>query len=629
MSVDDGSDIIFLHDDVSYNGDRIAAGTAREVLTRIELDLAYSIEKVLNLELLVMQVADKASDYEILSSGSEELLTESIEKAFQFDILSGYLNSELKEIESFMSSLLLDVIDAFKFTESEDNLEESLSKIEAKLHHAEESLRNSQEQVADIRKQSDNFEKLLALGICTDEDLENGNCSLMNSKWNLQSVEQQRHFLQSLETSLAREMDLEKKLSESRYNEEELKMKLHFAEQDAYCSEDLIEAMMERVLTAENTVDLLLGKSKEFMGKLQNGQFSSTTSTTPEREEKSNMKKGIVKLSAEEADPEKSRTSSFGSDGFPMLSEVDIKTNLKEDEDKCMATISVISTLRARVNVLEEQLRKSQIQLQLAKVSVRESNNQQNILYLEENNMENVIKGLRENVIEVQSRAESAEARCAQLMKANVELNDEIGFLRKNGTEKAYLERMLKESDTELEHAKASVDANEEEKNMLYTEINDMEHLIKNLKAKVSKAENKAEIAEAKCALLTDTNLELKEELSFLRGRLESLEGSCHQADVERAATAKDIGNRTKIFVELVKKLALEREHLQLQMTALIKRNKILTKKCLWSENDLSVNHEKAKNYNDPGNINSYDETLAESVSTNFQHLDGFRMLRR
>lgn len=563
MSVDDGSDIIVLGNNISYNGDTMAGETAREVLTQIELDLAYSSEKVSNLELLVLEVVDKASDYEILANSSEELLTESIEKAFQFNILSGFLNSELKEIESFMSSLQLVILAALKqFTESDENLGESLPKIEAKLHHAEECLRNSQEQVADIRKQSDKFEKLLAFGISTDEDLENVNCSLLNSKWNLQSAEQQRHFLQSLEKSLAREMDLESKLSESRYNEKELKMKLQFAEQDAYCSEDLIDVLVERMLAAENTVELLFGKSKDYMRNLQNSQFGCNTSTAQEWDEKSNMKRTMVKQSAEESDPENSR---------------------------------------------------------IAKASVRESNNEQNISYLEENNMENIIMGLKENVVELQSRTEGAETRCAQLLKANAELNYEVGLLRNNGTEKADMERKLKELDTQIEHAKASVEANEEQKNILYTALNDMEHLIEDLKGKVSKAENRAEIVEAKCALLTDTNLELNEELSFLRGRLESLEASLHQADMAKVATAKDLGNRTRFIFELVKKLTLERSQLQLQMSALTKRNKILTKKCLWSENDISGNCGKAKNNNDHGNINSYAETLAESPSTSFQ----------
>lgn len=526
MVVDDDFDIISSHENVSLNGEWIADGAERQILTLMELDLAYSSEKLQNLEMLMMQVSDLASDYEILFEGPEELLMESIEKAFQFDILSGYLNSEMKDIESFMSCLLPDVMDVQKkFTKSDHHLNGSLLKIDENLVHAKESLRNSQDQLADLRKQSNKFEKFLAFGLSNCEKLDNGECSPMNSKWKLHTVEQQRHFLLSLEKSLAREMDFEKKLSESRYNEEELKIKIQIAEQNTYYIEEFMEVMMVKMFTAENYVEVLLEKFKEFM-KLQN----------------------------------------------------------------CL---------------------------------LRESNNQHNNSYPESANMENIIEGLKENILEMQSRAESAEAQYVQLMKANVELNDEVGFLKSNGAEKANcLERKLKESDMQLEHANASVEAIEEQQKMLYTSLNDMEHLIEDLKGKVSKAENRAESSEAKCTLLTDTNLELNEELSFLRDRLESLEVSLHQTDMEKVATVKGIRNCSRLIIELAQKLAFERERLQLQISVLTKRNKILIDKCLRSENNLSANHEKFNYSAVHGNINSYGETLAETLPTNFQ-VDG------
>lgn len=526
MVVDDDFDIISSHENVSLNGEWIADGAERQILTLMELDLAYSSEKLQNLEMLMMQVSDLASDYEILFEGPEELLMESIEKAFQFDILSGYLNSEMKDIESFMSCLLPDVMDVQKkFTKSDHHLNGSLLKIDENLVHAKESLRNSQDQLADLRKQSDKFEKFLAFGLSNCEKLDNGECSPMNSKWKLHTVEQQRHFLLSLEKSLAREMDFEKKLSESRYNEEELKIKIQIAEQNTYYIEEFMEVMMVKMFTAENYVEVLLEKFKEFM-KLQN----------------------------------------------------------------CL---------------------------------LRESNNQHNNSYPESANMENIIEGLKENILEMQSRAESAEAQYVQLMKANVELNDEVGFLKSNGAEKANcLERKLKESDMQLEHANASVEAIEEQQKMLYTSLNDMEHLIEDLKGKVSKAENRAESSEAKCTLLTDTNLELNEELSFLRDRLESLEVSLHQTDMEKVATVKGIRNCSRLIIELAQKLAFERERLQLQISVLTNRNKILIDKCLRSENNLSANHEKFNYSAVHGNINSYGETLAETLPTNFQ-VDG------
>lgn len=71
---------------------------------------------------------------------------------------------------------------------------------------------------------------------------------------------------------------------------------------------------------------------------------------------------------------------------------------------------------------------------------------------------------------------------------------------------------------------------------------------------------------ESKCKLLTETNSELNEELGFLRGKLEYLETSLRKVESAKVVTAKDIGTRTKIISDLVLKLAVEREHLMLQV---------------------------------------------------------------
>ncbi|KAG0471818.1 hypothetical protein HPP92_016364 [Vanilla planifolia] len=502
MVVDKGYDNISSNEEFFPFGENLTRGAAWEFLTRMDLDIAYSSEKVFNLEMFMTQVADRASDFDFTMGGSEDLSSESIEKAFEFDILSGILNSEAKEIETFMSCLQRDINNArSKFSQS-GNSNEISPEIEEKLLKAEEALRCSNDQVSDILKQSGKFERSLAV----DEDLDTGQFSPVNAQWKLQTAEQQRHFLQTLEKSLEREMELERKLSDSRNNEEDLKLKLHLAVEEVDWLEELMEVMMERMLAAENSAEFLIEILREYASCIQNAHSSTSGSSLQEH------------------------------------------------------------TLRGRVDALEEQLRECENQLQLAKVSVEESNIQQIILYSKLGDMGKVIVGLRDNALVIQDRAEHAEARCAQLIKVNAELNNEVSFLRNNGMEKANsLERKLKESDTQLEHAKASVEAIEEQQSMLYSALNDMEHVIEDLKGKVSKAENRAESAENKCTLLTDTNLELNEELSFLRGRMECLEASLRQSDRAKVATAKDIGNRTKLITELVKKLALEREQLQLQ----------------------------------------------------------------
>ena len=359
-----------------------------------------------------------------------------------------------------------------------------------------------------------------------------------------------------LEKSLARELDLEKKLVDSRHNEDELKLKLHYAEQLAYSLEESMEMILQRTFEAENAAETLLGISKVLAGELQIVQFNLKGSVLWEGEARSKLEESAKKLSAEESAVQKLKTNY-----------ADLKANLQEAEDEGNPIISEVLSLRNKVRTLEEQLRESDTQLQMAKAVAAAGEEEQNRLLVELRQMENVTEGLKGDVLRLESRAESAEAKCAQLTQTNFEFNVQLGFLSTNGTEKAnILELKLMESETQLEHAKASVEAIEENQNMLYTALSDMENLIEDLKRKVSKAESRAESAESKCTLLSDTNLELNEELGFLRSRLESMESSLNQAEDARIATAKDIGIRTKFITDLVIKLAMEREHLQLQV---------------------------------------------------------------
>ncbi|KAG1326666.1 WPP domain-interacting tail-anchored protein 1 [Cocos nucifera] len=574
MSIDGEYDN-YIQVDGSSRGERMSGGTAMEVLTRIELDLAYSSEKLLNLEILLMQVSSRASDFEALTTEYEDISNESIEKAFEFDAMSGILNTEVIELDNFMASLQMDIMDAHQKLSHDDHFRESSIKIEEKLLDAQESIKQLQDLVADISMQSAKFERTLAFAhneTCTggDEESKNGHFSSMNSKWKLQTVDQQRHVLQILEKSLAREMDLEQKLSDSRSNEEDLNLKLHYAERESYLMEETLEMILEKMFEAENAAVLLLGISKELIGKFQIVQLNLNGSLHREREMRTKLQESMMKLSAEESALEKLKTSCAELDNILVVQENGLKASLKGADGKCMLDSSEVLTLREKVRALEEQLSESDIQLQMAKASVEASQEQQTLLHSELSQLENVIEGLRENVRTTESRAESAEARCTQLTKTNMELNEKLGFLRNSGSEKAiFLEKKLKESNRQLEHAKASVEAIEQQQNMLYTALSDMEHIVEELKGKVAKAESRAENAESKCTLLTETNLELNEELGYVRSRLECLETSLNQADDAKVATAKDIGIRSKIITDLIMKLALERERLESQHIAI------------------------------------------------------------
>lgn len=543
-----------VNEEEPFNDEKISLGSsALEVLTRVEQYVGCASEKALNLEMLLMQVEDVASDYAALSLGEDDISAESVEKGFEFDIFSGILNSEVKELDDFVASLQVSVADIEEQLMESVHAEGLPADVEEKLQDAEQSLKKTQDVVTDIRMRSAKFESDLAfagLGTRTVAEVEMGISphSKTNAKQE-EATDQQREFLQMLEKSLARELDLEKKLAESRHNQDELELKLHYAEQVTYSLEESMELVLQRMFEAENAAEIFLGISKELLGRLQIVQF--------------NLKGSLLRESG-------------------------LKANLQGVEDDSSSAISETLSLKNKIRALEEQLRESDMQLQTAKASAEASCEQQNILRVELSNMENVLKGLKEDVGKLESRAKVAEEKCAQLTITNFELNEQLDLLRNSGTEKAnVLERKLKESDMQLEHAKASVEAIEEQQNMLYSALGDMENLIEDLKGKVLKAESRAESAESKCNLLSETNLELNEELGFLRSRLECMEASLNQAEDARLATAKDIGIRTKFITDLVIKLAMERERLQLQVSALTKQNKFLAKENLKTEDSV------------------------------------------
>lgn len=183
----------------------------------------------------------------------------------------------------------------------------------------------------------------------------------------------------------------------------------------------------------------------------------------------------------------------------------------------------------------------------------------------EKASMEITIKELREKVIE-------SEAKSTLLKETNEEL--------KEANEKVVsLEKELSDTNVKLQHVDACYEASQEEKNMLYSTIKDMGNVIDDVKKKVMKSQTETESVEDKCILLSESNAELKKELSFFKSRVKSLEESLHQMEESKKATAKDISLRTKLITDLVMQMALERERLQKQISSLKQENKILVKK--------------------------------------------------
>ncbi|KAG8067572.1 hypothetical protein GUJ93_ZPchr0005g14972 [Zizania palustris] len=533
-----------------------------EILSRVEIEIAFASEKLLNLEMFVMEIARKATDFEPPTLEDESVSSETAESAFELDILYGILHAEVSELDNLISSLQNDI----QNVERKVYEEESGGKIKAKLDAAMVSLEQMKDLISEIRKESAKFEKAIEFshekeGITEDGGYENGT---MLSQTSMQTEDQRRNVLQMLEQSIASELDLENKLSDSRIIIEELKLKLHHHDQEKYFLEESIESLCERTLATENASEVLLGTSKELVDRINTIQCHLSASRCREDDLKSKLEESLMRLASVHVNTEKIQEESLHSETVHSLA--DPSADLSSFQDK--------------IKELEEQLRESDSQLQLAKASAETFQEEQHVLHFEISTLENTIKNIKDDVSRAESRAQNAEVRCMQLTEANIELHTELSSLKSNGSDQAsVLEKKLKESNTQLEHAKASVDAIVEQQSMLRSTMSDMEHMIDDLKGKVLKTETRAQNAESKCTLLTDTNLELSEELSFLRGRVESLENSLHEANHMKISTVKDIGIRTKIITDLVTKLSLERERLHHQISLLTKKNKILAQK--------------------------------------------------
>lgn len=137
-------------------------GRAGEVLTRIELDLACTSEKFYNLNILMMHVATEESEFEVLDPERGQKMVSSMEKGLECDILSGFLDSEVKELDDFITTLRKEIEDSHKWISSSQNLGTSFLELEEKLSDSKKTLEQLREQVFELQAQSSMFQKTLS-----------------------------------------------------------------------------------------------------------------------------------------------------------------------------------------------------------------------------------------------------------------------------------------------------------------------------------------------------------------------------------------------------------------------------------------------------------------------------------
>uniref|UniRef100_A0A175YKH4 WIT1/2 N-terminal helical bundle domain-containing protein n=1 Tax=Daucus carota subsp. sativus TaxID=79200 RepID=A0A175YKH4_DAUCS len=80
--------------------DMLDTGNATEALTRVDLDLAYSSEKSVDLDTLMMHVWAWEKEFEGLAT--DDISIDCIEKALAYDLFSGILESEENALEMKM-----------------------------------------------------------------------------------------------------------------------------------------------------------------------------------------------------------------------------------------------------------------------------------------------------------------------------------------------------------------------------------------------------------------------------------------------------------------------------------------------------------------------------------------------
>lgn len=533
------------------------------VVIRLELDVACCSEKLVNMNLLMMHVAARESDFEDFASEKEGTLVDSDEKALEFNILSGIFDSEVKDMDRFIGRIESEIKDTCEVISSRKHLGEAILALEEKLHDTEESIKQLQEQVSELLMHSSKFQKILSSvnqEETSDEDKEiiisgNGDYFNTTAKLKMQTSQQQRNILRMLERSLSRELELENELRECIQARDEMKHKLCSSQQKILSAEEETAAVYARFLEADNTSAVFMGISKELIGKFQSFQLQINSALRRENEMNTRLQEctqtaqNLVKKEA-------------------ALQELAEKNRLEALASK------------ERVNFLEGQLETSKSGLLNGNAS------------LDGKSEMHEIKELQEKCCTAESRAQKAEAESKLLAKANKELKEELDSLNISGVsaEKVdSLEKQLRETDIQLQEAMASVEASQEKQTLLYSSINDMEVLIEKLKSKNLEADARADSAEDKCIILSESHADLNEELNFLRGKLECMEASLQQAEESKLATAKDIKIRSKVITDMVMQLAIERERLHKQLSLLMMDNRSLVDK-LHMANKVSSN---------------------------------------
>ncbi|KAK6133782.1 hypothetical protein DH2020_032493 [Rehmannia glutinosa] len=366
---------------------------ALEISSEVDTTLACCSEKLANLENLLSHFLAAKNDIGANDFENDDISAELIEKSFTFDLLCAILNFELRELDNSMGGLQDLIVDALRKISSCEVSTELLAGLVRRLHDSEDLLKQSQDRILEMKI------KLAKLQMTSFSSAQHEwkHGLVRQLKPEIQTIDQ-KGTLRMLEKSLARELELEKELKELKQNEEDLKLKVRLTEQVAVFMEEAAEVAWGRFLEADNTAEVLIGISKDTLGKLHLAHFNLSSST-------------------------------------------------KNEEEKNL------TGLREKVQILEENLKITESKL----VGANESNETSQKRLKE---TEGEIEALREKIYAAESRAESAEEKATHLTDSNIELSEELDFLKgtndSNTKKVSVLEKQLRELDIQLQHSRAS-----------------------------------------------------------------------------------------------------------------------------------------------------------------------------
>lgn len=220
-----------------------------------------------------------------------------------------------------------------------------------------------------------------------------------------------------LEKSIARELDLEEKLSEAKSIEDDLKFKLKKVERESHSLEKSVESLLARVFVAETTSDLLFGTSKNIAGKLNSVEQVNLLKVR-------SLENGL-----------REKENKIG----------DLNGKVSKMEIKCVELNGKLSELTEKNKILERNAKDLENQLEHSNAALEAVKENENMLNCTVSDMDALIRDLKGKIAKAETRADKAEARCNELTETTAELNEEVGFLR---SKVEMLERSLEEMNS-------------------------------------------------------------------------------------------------------------------------------------------------------------------------------------